>query len=74
MWVRKEKGGSSIRWHDGIDYHWPEDGAVVEVPDGLGRDLLRIDGGEHTQAEPPKAAPKASAPKVPAPAAPASKA
>jgi hypothetical protein len=62
VWVRKETGGSSIRWHDGIEYGWPEDGAVVEVPDELGRDLLTIDGGEHTKAERPKPAPKPAAP------------
>lgn len=55
MYIKKETGGSSIRWHDGAEYHWPEDGAVIEVPDELGRDLLRIDGGEHTRADPAEA-------------------
>jgi hypothetical protein len=66
VWVRKETGGSSIRWHDGVEYHWPEDGAVIKVPDELGRDLLMIDGGEHTKAEPPKPAPKPAAKAEPA--------
>ena len=76
MWLSKKTGGSSIRWHDGIEYHWPEDGSVIEVPDELGRDLLAIDSGEHSRVQPPKPAPKTAAKAQPAqeppkPAAPA---
>jgi hypothetical protein len=41
MWLKKEKGGSAIRW-EGTDYEWREDGSVTEVPDQLGRELLAI--------------------------------
>jgi hypothetical protein len=41
MHLKKEKGGSAIRW-EGTDYEWPHDGSVTEVPDELGRELLAI--------------------------------
>jgi hypothetical protein len=41
MRLKKATGGTSIGPH-----HWPHDGAVTEVPDELGRELLAIpDGG-----------------------------
>lgn len=64
--LRKEKGGTGIGPH-----FWDEDGAVVEVPDGLAAELLAIPDGGFTRADPPKA--KAAAPK-PAAAVPAAKA
>lgn len=62
MWLRKDKGGTSIG-----PYRWPGDGSVTEVPDHLAADLLAIpDGGYSKAAAPePKAEPKA-APKPPA--------
>jgi hypothetical protein len=44
MQLKKEKGGSAIRW-EGADYEWPHDGSVTEVPDQLGRELLAIPEG-----------------------------
>jgi hypothetical protein len=68
VWLKKEKGGTTIKW-EGRDYHWPADGQVCEVPQALGQALLGIHGGGYSEApEPPKPAPKASAPKAPEPA------
>jgi hypothetical protein len=44
MWLQKEKGGCSILWRR-VDYAWPEDGSVCDVPDDLATDLLAIKGG-----------------------------
>jgi hypothetical protein len=67
MHIKKNRGGSAIRWRDGREYSWPEDGSVCEVPDELGLDLLRLDPGEYTRVEPPRPAPKAAATKAAAP-------
>lgn len=48
VWLRKEKGGTSIGPHD-----WPEDGSACEVPKGLAADLLRIPDGGFSVTEPP---------------------
>lgn len=53
MWIRKETGGNSIRWRDGIEYTWPVEDPVCEVPDELGRELLAIPEGGCTETEPP---------------------
>lgn len=52
MRLRKEKGGSSILWHDRVEYAWPGDGDVCEVPDDLARDLLGLDGYSVAEPEP----------------------
>jgi hypothetical protein len=56
VWLKKEKGGTSIGPH-----HWPEDGSVAEVPDGLAADLLAIPDGGFSMADPPKPPAKAAA-------------
>lgn len=48
VWLRKEKGGTSIGPHD-----WPEDGSACEVPQSLAADLLRIPDGGFSVTEPP---------------------
>ena len=55
MLLRKHGGGCTIA---GIE--WPEDGAVAEVPDELGAELLAIDpaGFEHVPDEPEPDGPK----------------
>ena len=53
VWIRKEKAGNA----PGVE--WPEDGAVVEVPDDLAEELLRIDGFTRAEApEKPKPRPR----------------
>ena len=55
MHVRKESGGTTIT-HRRVQYEWPEDGSVIEVPDELGADLLGIRGGGYSEAPEPKPA------------------
>ena len=52
MWLRKEKGGASVGPHE-----WPEDGSACEVPEELGRALLRIPDGGYSVAGDPAAEP-----------------
>ena len=59
MFLRKHEGGTGIG-----PYSWPEDGSVCEVPDDLGRDLLRLGGYEETGE--PEPAPKAEVKAEPA--------
>ncbi len=47
MLLRKEQGNCSIG-----DYVWPHDGAVVEVPDWMGMELLAIKGHDYTEVQP----------------------
>jgi hypothetical protein len=49
MFLRKKNGGATIDGHE-----WAEDGAVAEVPDELGADLLSLapDEYEHVVDEP----------------------
>lgn len=44
MHLKKKAGGGSIT-RDGETYEWASDGAVTEVPDDLGAELLTIRGG-----------------------------
>lgn len=53
MFLKKHQGGTSIG-----SYDWPEDGAVCEVPDRLGAELLSLGGFE--KADAPKPAAKAA--------------
>ncbi len=46
MYVRKARAGSSAT------HTWPHDGAVVEVPDDLGAELLSIPDGGFTEVRP----------------------
>lgn len=60
MFLSKAKGGSGIGPH-----WWDEDGAVIEVPDELGREILRIPGHDFTEQAGPAEKPKpAAAPKT----------
>jgi hypothetical protein len=69
MWLRKDKGGSTV---EGVT--WEHDGDVREVPDVLGTALLGIRGGGYEAvAEPPRQAPPAKVPAAPAPVKPAAK-
>ena len=47
MLLRRKHGGTGVG-----PYSWPEDDSVCEVPDVLGRDLLGLDPGEYSVAEP----------------------
>lgn len=53
MLLRKDKGGSGITYR-GVLYEWPADGAVTEVPDELGMELLAIKDGGYSVAVPPQ--------------------
>lgn len=65
MWLKKQAGGTTIRW-EGREYHWPADNPVCQVPQPLGQELLGIHGGGYTEVQaPPKPEP------APAKAAPA---
>lgn len=57
MWLRRHKAspGSAVG-----PYGWDHDGAVTEVPDELGGDLLALGG--YSVAEPPKAPEPVKAP------------
>ena len=55
MHVRKESGGTTIT-HRRVQYEWPEDGSVIEVPPEFGADLLSIRGGGFSEAPEPKPA------------------
>ncbi len=46
MYVRKVRAGSAA------GHTWPHDGAVVEVPDGLGHELLTIPDGGFAEVRP----------------------
>lgn len=85
MRLAKDSGGCSISWH-GKTYTWKTDGAVIQVPDEFGSELLAIRGAGFTEvlpepeptpvtepAPPAKAAvtEPAPAPKAPAAEAPA---
>jgi hypothetical protein len=49
MWLKKDKAGSASG-----GYEWKTDGAVIEVDDEVGFELLDRPGGEFTEAsEPP---------------------
>jgi hypothetical protein len=60
MWLQKDKGGCSILWRR-VDYAWPEDNSVCEVPEQLGAELLAIRGGGYkvVPAPEPKPGPEA---------------
>jgi hypothetical protein len=45
MWLRKNQAGSAP------GHTWDEDGAVVEVDDGLGEELLALTGAGFSRAE-----------------------
>ena len=69
MYLRKESGGTTIKW-GGRDYHWPVADPVCEVPPDLGEELLYIKGAGYTEVPaPPKPAPKAAPAKTGEPAA-----
>jgi hypothetical protein len=85
MRLAKETGGCSIIWH-GKSYAWKTDGAVIQVPDEFGAELLAIRGADYSEVLPepeptpvtePAPVPKAAvtepapAPKAPAAEAPA---
>jgi hypothetical protein len=53
MHVRKQSGGTTIT-HRRVQYEWPEDGSVIEVPDEFGADLLSIRGGGFSEAPAPE--------------------
>jgi hypothetical protein len=53
VYVRKESGGTTIT-HRRVQYEWPEDGSVIEVPDEFGADLLSIRGGGFSEAPAPE--------------------
>jgi hypothetical protein len=53
MHVRKESGGTTIT-HRRVQYEWPEDGSVIEVPPEFGADLLGIRGGGFSEAPAPE--------------------
>ena len=53
MWVRKQSGGTTIT-HRRVQYEWPEDGSVIEVPPEFGADLLSIRGGGFSEAPAPE--------------------
>ena len=64
MWLKKQTGGTTIKW-EGLDYHWPADDQAIEVPQALGQTLLNIHGSGYTEVPaPPKPAPKAATPKA----------
>jgi hypothetical protein len=71
MWLKKETGGTTIRW-EGREYRWPARDPVCEVPPALGHDLLHIRGGGYTEV--PAPAPPAKPAPAAAKAAPAAKA
>ena len=55
--LRKRSGGATITGPDGTIYSWPQDGAVTEVPYGLGMALLGIQDGDYSvsgEAAPPR--------------------
>jgi hypothetical protein len=52
MFLRKTQGGCTI-----AGYEWAEDGAVTEVPDELGADLLRLDPTGYEQVDEPPSTP-----------------
>lgn len=56
MFLKKHQGGTSIG-----PYSWPEDGAVCEVPDQMGSELLALGGYEKADAPKPEAKPAAKA-------------
>lgn len=56
MLLHKETGGCSIAWR-GKNYKWKTDGAAIQVPDELGRELLAIAGGGFSEPVPEPAAP-----------------
>lgn len=53
MWVRKESGGTTVTFRH-VQYEWPEDGSVLEVPDEFGAILLGIRGGGFSEAPAPE--------------------
>jgi hypothetical protein len=53
MRVRKESGGTTITWRR-VQYEWPEDGFVLDVPVELGAELLGIRGGGYSEAPAPE--------------------
>lgn len=67
MWLRKAQAGSAP------GHTWHEDGAIVEVLDELGHELLALVGGGFSRAEasaipePPAAPPAVEPPAAPAP-------
>lgn len=63
MFVRKEKAGSAP------GHTWAKDGDVLEVPDHLGHELLRIPHGGFTEVSAPAPAPAPKAKPAPTPAA-----
>ena len=48
MWLRKRTAGNA----PGLS--WENDGDVLEVPDGLGAELLALPAGDFEEADPPK--------------------
>lgn len=52
MWLRKDTAGTAA------EHVWDKDGAVVEVPDSLGQELLAIRGAGFAEVDAPKRAPK----------------
>lgn len=48
MWLRKDAAGTAA------EHVWDKDGAVVEVPDGLGQELLAIRGAGFAEVDAPK--------------------
>jgi hypothetical protein len=51
MWLKKAHAGSASG-----GYEWKSDGAVIEVPDEMGAELIEHPGGEFTEADKPAGA------------------
>jgi hypothetical protein len=53
MWLRKTSGGTTLTFRR-VQYEWPEDGSVIEVPPEFGAELLGIRGGGYSEAPAPE--------------------
>lgn len=53
IWLRKRSAGAASG-----GYEWSTDGAVTEVPDEIGLELLDRPGGEFTAVDPPASPPQ----------------
>jgi hypothetical protein len=63
MRIAKETGGCTISYA-GKDYTWKTDGAAIQVPRELGRELLSIRGAGYSEPEDPAPSQPARPPAV----------
>jgi hypothetical protein len=52
MWLRKDSGGTTIE-HQGVQYLFPADSPLCEVPPDLGHILLNIRGADYAEVPAP---------------------